>query len=157
MNDNFKSIDHKLNALFNFKIDDNIPKFLLSYNNLFLSVYENNQITLINFKLLDVKRKNIIKEKMPKIEINKNEKRELIPKVTNYSDIYSEKYHPNYLFSYSSDKYYCSSDAYNKHYFELDFSQEYFILLDLKYYFHKHIMIVDLKFIKSILLIIKRE
>ena len=138
MNDNFKTKNHELNALFNFKIEDNIPKFLLSYKNIFISVYENNQITLINYKINMKETKNYEKEKIKKIEINKNRNTKLIPKVSGYSNIYSDKYHPDYLFSNELNYYYCSSDNLEA-YFELDFSQEYYftefkILFSKTYY-----------------------
>ena len=127
-------------AFFNHKDNnfDNLSEIIEEKDSAKESIFEEEKELIEHFKDED-KEKEII----PKIEINKNKtkikKRELIPKVIEYSDIYSNKYHPQYLFSYESDYYYCSSYAWNKHFFMLDFSQEYYftgfeILFSQTYY-----------------------
>jgi hypothetical protein len=45
--------------------------------------------------------------------------------IIDYSNLYSDSYHPSTLFGYCSDYYYCSEGK--SAYFELDFSYEYYI------------------------------
>ena len=144
LNYNLEEKNHSLKELFNFKIDNNIPKFLLSFqNNNFLTTYENNQISLINYKLLiDEKEKdNNKKQKIKEFTViqtekfygifssecrNKKYKMKIIPKISDCSDIYTSSYHPKYLFT-NDDYYYCSGSGSN-HFIEFDFSQEYYFI-----------------------------
>ena len=53
-------------------------------------------------------------------------KMKIIPEISDYSDIYTDSYHPKYLFT-KDDYYYCSGNG-NNHFIEFDFSKEYYFI-----------------------------
>ena len=119
--------NNEITELLNIKLEYNYPKVVLFSNiNKIISIYDNNQLAIINFKY----QKDIINtndKEYLNIKINSHSK--LTPKILHYSNIYSESYNPLYLFDDSS-YYYCSGDDYdkNKKEFELDFCCDYISL-----------------------------
>ena len=141
LNNNLESKNHELKELFKFKINSNIPKFLLSFkNNTFLSIYDNNQINIISYTLLRNEEKNDIKtQKIKKLEVFYKDtpweeqgyqiklyKKKIIPEIRNYSSIYENNYHPKNLFT-NDDLYYSSSLGLD-HFIEFDFGEEYYFV-----------------------------
>ena len=129
--------NNEVTELLNTKLEYNYPEILLFSNtNKIITLYEKNQLGIINLKL----QKEIIGEddnnnkKFKEIAINSKSK--LNPKVVEYSNIYSESYNPLYLLDDSS-YYFCSNSDYNKSktYFKLDFCCDFF-LEEIKIIYH---------------------
>jgi hypothetical protein len=131
-NENFVE-NRELPELLNTKVEYNYPKILLfSNSNKLISLYDENQLSIANYKHNKVEKNN--KKISKKLEINCHSK--LNPKIIKYSNIYSESYHPSHLFDDSS-KYYCSGIDSNKNnnYIEIDLCCDYF-LEELTLVFH---------------------
>lgn len=128
--------------IFNFKISYNIPKILSINNyNKFLFLYENNQISIVDYHSLDKaeilnyidnyqkNNNNLITKCISTIQKNIEEiiikkKGALIPEIIKFSDAYSSSYEPKYLFTKDENYYYCSLDN-SEHFIHFDFSKEY--------------------------------
>ena len=119
---------NEITELLNTKLEYNYPKILLFSNtNKIISLYENNQICIINLKLQqDIINENEKNNNGENLKINSYSR--LNPKITELSNIYSDSYSPIYLLDDSS-YYYCSSRDYNKSltYFKIDLCCDYFI------------------------------
>ena len=102
-----KEENKELLELLNFNIDINSPKILLKNNNIFIHLFEQNQLCLVKYKLNQINNiKSIKTQKIKEIKlIHKNEKR-IMPEMTTSSSIYDTKYDANNLFK--EYLYYCS-------------------------------------------------
>ena len=113
--------------LLNTKVEYNYPKILLFSNSKkLISLYDENQLSIANYKHNKIEKNNKIISQ--KLEIYYHS--ELTPKIIKYSNIYSESYHPSHLFDAdSSDYYYCSGICSNKgnNYIEIDLCCDYFL------------------------------
>ena len=125
----------ELIELLNFNIDINCPKILLSNNNIFIHLFEQNQLCLVKYKLNKINNiKSISTNKINEIKlIHKNEKI-IIPEITTSSNIYDIKYDAINLFT--DDSYYCS-DFGKIHYLKFTFNDEYHFT-DIKFEFHPY-------------------
>ena len=121
---------NEITELLNTKLEYNNPKILLfSTTNKIISLYENNQICIIDLKLQQDninENENEKNNNAEKLKINSYSK--LSPKITELSNIYSDSYSPIYLLDDSS-YYYCSSSDFNKslNYFKIDLCCDYFL------------------------------
>ena len=129
---------NEITELLNSKIEYNYPKMLLlSNNNKIIVLYEKNQLGIINLKIQqdNINEKENNKEQNIQ-EIKINSQSNLSPKITEYSNIYSESYNPLYLLDDSS-YYFCTTSEFNKgkNYFKLDFCCDLF-LEEIKIIYH---------------------
>lgn len=104
----------ELIELLNFNINIKYPKILLSYKNIFIHLFEENQLCLVKYKLNKINNiKSIPANNINEIKlIHKNDEK-IIPKNINFSSIYNDKYDTSRLFM---DKlYYCSDYGKNQY------------------------------------------
>ena len=110
---------------------------LFSNENKIIALYEKNQLGIINLKIQQDntnEKENDKKQNIQEIKINSQSN--LRPKITEYSNIYSESYNPLYLLDDNS-YYFCTTSEFNKskNYFKLDFCCDFF-LEEIKIIYH---------------------
>ena len=121
--------NQEINDLLNLKFEYNYPKIILfSKLNKFIYLYDVNQLCIIDYIFKEKENKDEKAKPNNKKIINglKILKKNVIIKIIEHSGLYSDSYHPLNLFNNSS-YYYCSNRGANQ-FFELDFSNEYFLL-----------------------------
>ena len=137
LSDNSNVEKHELKEILNIKVDYNLPRLLLLNSDYkFLSLYENNQLCILDYKVVEEKKidnDDIILRKISTIKIIDSRPKKTV-KIINYSPIYDTEYGPKMLFN-DNESYYCSSTG-TKHYFLLDFLNEYYFL-DFHITFHE--------------------
>ena len=122
--------DNFLIELFNFKEYYYFPKILLNNNfENMIYLYENNQLSIVEYKSVKNNQNIIIQNQMnKKIKIKENANK--LPKIIYYSEVYNQNYGPSNLFANDDDNpysyYYCSKKPSNQ-YIEFEFIDEYFI------------------------------
>ena len=118
--------NHEINDELDIRIEPNNPKIMLFKGmNKYICFYEENQLCYIDYKLED---ENKFKDEEQTVNNNnliKYWRNYIHEKIINYSNLYSDSYHPSNLFRWGSDYYYCSEGK--NAYFELDFSYEYYV------------------------------
>ena len=132
--DNLNQLNHELKGFLNLELYYNIPKFL-SYNyGKFISVYQDNQLCIMNINLFK-EDNNKINHNFP-IKIkneNQNFSRIIIPNISNSSPTYNNLYVPETLFK-NNGYYYCSCKYAINPFIEFDFKEEfYFFSFDITY------------------------
>ena len=127
LSSNLNIENHEFTEIFKFKLNNNNPDFILSNNKFtFISIYENNQLSINNYKLNELEDNHNFQNIRKATIISKIEK-EIIPKneLIKHSGIYDESYHPKNLFIEKS--YYCSKKG-KEHFIEFEFVNEYYFL-----------------------------
>ena len=124
----------ELIELLNFNIDINYPKILLSNNNIFIHLFEQNQLCIVKYKLNKINNiKSISTNKINEIKlIHKNEKI-IIPEISTSSSIYNIKYDVINLFT--NNLYYCSHYGKVQN-LKFTFDDEYYFT-NIKFEFHE--------------------
>jgi len=124
----------ELVELLNFNIDINSPKILLSNNNIFIHLFEQNQLCLVKYKLNIINNiESISTNYINEIKlIHKNEKI-IVPEISTSSSLYNIKYDAINLFT--DNLYYCS--YYGKvQNLKFTFDDEYYFT-NIKFEFHE--------------------
>ena len=120
-----------LKELFNFKAYYYFPKILLNNNNFenTIYLYENNQLSILEYNNKD-NNKNIITQNQMTKKITIKENANKLPKIIDFSEVYSKNYEPSNLFVNNDEdfytNYYCSKNPSNQ-YIVFEFIDEYFI------------------------------
>ena len=124
----------ELIELLNFNINIKYPKILLSYKNIFIHLFEENQLCLVKYKLNKINNiKSIPANNINEIKlIHKNDEK-IVPKNINFSSIYNDKYDTSRLFM---DKLYYCSDYGKNQYLIFFFDDEYFFI-NIQLEFHE--------------------
>ena len=125
-----KNENSKIIQLLKIEIE-NIPKISANQNfKKMVQLYDNNQLCIMDYNY-DEKNNEVInidnKENIMKINLSKDNKKEIETSSITYSSVYrgKEQYHPIYLFK--KEKYFCS-ESNSKEYIIFNFKRNYYFL-----------------------------
>ena len=133
INENNES-NKELIELLNFNIDINYPKILLSNNNIFIHLFEQNQLCIVKYKLNKINNiKSISTNTINEIKLIYKNDQKIIPINIKFSSEYNQKYGTTRLFM---DKLYYCSDYGKNQYLKFCFDDDYFFI-NIKLEFHE--------------------
>jgi len=120
--------------LLNFNIDINSPKILLSNSNIFIHLFEQNQLCLVKYKLNKINNiENLSTSNINEIKLIQKNKKIIIPEISTSSSLYNIKYDAMNLFT--DNLYYCS-DIGKAQNLKFTFNDEYYFT-DIKFEYHE--------------------
>lgn len=118
--------NNALIELFNFKINYNIPKIMVSQEfKKIISVYDNNQLCIVDYTYKSELRYENNNMNINEINLIQDNNSEIIPPKSEYFSVYDDDYTPKNLFI--ENEYYCSKSNNNNENILFDFEKEYWL------------------------------